>query len=225
MPTRCVRRSPLPLALVLTAIAALASAEPARASGGADELTQRDLVSILVLWVHGITAVGWIIGVVVMALALSARPGVFAEDLRLRVRGAYLDWGAWVLWSLVLWVVLTGVYNLLVVTPFPLAWRPSDLRALDEVPFGVLYETILAVKLGLFAGLLVSGTLLLRRALRAGPDSPGRDVAAAGFVRTLGSALGPAGVIYVALVPLTIFAAVALRYVHVLSHVGAATGS
>ena len=40
-----------------------------------------------------------------------------------------------------------------------------------------------------------------------------------GPVRTLVAALGPPGVIYLLTVPLILAAAMALRYVHILSHV------
>lgn len=40
-----------------------------------------------------------------------------------------------------------------------------------------------------------------------------------GFVRTLAGGLGPAGILYLATVPLILAAAMALRYVHILSHV------
>jgi hypothetical protein len=48
-----------------------------------------------------------------------------------------------------------------------------------------------------------------------------RTSGAAGFTQTLVSALGPPGILYLACVPLIVAAAAALRYVHVLSHVGA----
>jgi hypothetical protein len=151
------------------------------------------------------------VGVVAMVLALSARPGVLAERFRLRLREGYLDWGAWLHWGLVPAIVLTGIYNILEVSPFPLAWRPGDIARLDDIPYGALYEAILAVKLGLFAALLITGTQVLRRVTRE--RGPGRPA-------TLISALGPSGIFYLATVPLIIGAAMALRYVHVLSHVG-----
>lgn len=186
-----------------------------------DDLSGRDIETMFVLWFHGLAAMGWIAGVIVMAIALSTRPGVLAEGLRTRLRDGYVAWGAWVHWGLVPAVVLTGIYNMLVVTPFSLAWRPNEIRALDEVPYGALYEAILLVKLGLFAALLVTGTQVLARTLRARPPSnsavAGED---RGFARTLGAALGPPGIAYLATVPLILGAAMALRYVHILSHVG-----
>lgn len=199
------------------------SAEPVQAPSGAaapvplptvleDRLAERDYLSMASLWLHSVSAFGWIVGVVAMALALSARPGVLAERFRLRVREAYLDWGAWLHWGLVPAIVLTGIYNILEVSPFPLAWRPGDIARLDDIPYGALYEAILAVKLGLFAALLITGTQVLRRVTRreGGTSEPA----------TLVSALGPSGIFYLATVPLILGAAMALRYVHVLSHVG-----
>ena len=185
-----------------------------------NDLTQRDVVSMVVLWIHGLAALGWIVGVLVIAVALSTRPGVLAEGLRSKVRDAYIEWGAWVHWSLVLWIVLTGVYNMLVVTPFRLAWRPSEIAQLGDVPYGALYEAILVVKLALFMALLITGTWVLLRTVGDGDVPPAAEVEGAGFLRTLASALGTPGIVYLALVPLILGAAVALRYVHILSHAG-----
>lgn len=184
-----------------------------------DELTERDLETMFVLWVHSVAALGWIIGVVVMAIALSARPGVVAEGLRNRLRAGYASWGAWVHWSLVPAIVLTGIYNMIVVTPFPLVWRPSEIKELVDVPYGALYEAILLVKLGLFGALLITGTQTLARSLRPPAGSAPAENRDVGFLRTLGHALGPAGITYVATVPLIVAAAMSLRYVHILSHV------
>ena len=198
------------------------SAEPSRPATGTataaplptvvdDRVNERDVVTMVALWLHSISALGWIVGVLVMALALSARPGVLAERFRLRLRAAYLDWGAWLHWGLVPAIVLTGIYNVVDVTPFPLAWRPGDLARLGNIPYGALYEAILAVKLGLFAALLITGTQLLRRVTREPRTKEPPSIVAA---------LGPSGLLYVATVPLILGAAMALRYVHVLSHVG-----
>lgn len=217
-------KSRLPVRVELTGVAAV------RPSGRGVEvlsasletqLTQRDVVSMIMLWIHGLAALGWIVGVVVMALALSTRPGVLAEGFRTKLRDEYVAWGAWVHWSLVLWIVLTGVYNMLVVTPFGLAWRPSAVGTLSEVPFGALYQAILIVKLLLFVALLVTGTQLLRRTV--GMSGRARDAGQGdqqGFVRVTANALGLAGIAYLAIVPLILGAAVALRYVHILSHAG-----
>jgi YtkA-like len=181
-----------------------------------DTLTDRDYVTMAVLWIHGLAAMGWIVGVLAMALALSTRPGVVAEPFRTRLGGWYRRWGAWLHWSLVPVIVATGIYNLVYVSPFTLQWRPDDLRRLADIPYGALYEAILVVKLGLFAALLITGTQVLVRTLRPPSSTPETS---AGFVRSLASALGPSGVFYVATVPVILAAAMALRYVHILSHV------
>lgn len=184
-----------------------------------DELSDRDYLTMAILWLHGLAALGWIVGVLVMIVALGTEPAVLADGIRGKVRGAYREWGAWLHWSLVPWIVLTGIYNLLVVTPFPLAWRPSDVRELADVPYGALYEAILIVKLGLFAALLVTGTQLLLRTIRTPAPVPAGNPHPPGFARTLVRTLGPSGLVYVATVPLILAAAMALRYVHILSHV------
>lgn len=181
----------------------------------ADDVTRRDIVALAALSLHAFAALAWIVGVAVMAVALSSAPGVLVAGARRRLRGAYLSWGAWLHWSLVPVVVLTGIYNMLAVTPFPLAWRPADLRRLAEIPYGPLYEAILVVKLGLFMALLVTGTRMLTRTLAL----PVADADATAPARPLASALGAPGIVYLACVPLILAAAAALRYVHVLSHV------
>jgi hypothetical protein len=181
-----------------------------------DRLTDRDYLSMALLWLHSVSALGWIVGVLAMVLALSARPAVLAEGLRRAVRTAYLRWGAWAHWSLVLVIVSTGVYNLFWVSPFPIRWGPNGVRKLGEEPYGALYEAILVVKLGLFAALLVTGTQVLLRTLRTSDRAV--DTHSSG-VRSLAAALGVPGIVYLAAVPLIVAAAMALRYVHVLNHV------
>ena len=170
-----------------------------------DSVGGRDILTMAMLWLHGGAALGWIVGVVAMAVALSTRPAVLADAFREKVSGWYRRSGAWLHWGLALVVVGTGVYNMLYVTPFPIAWRPRQFEALADVPYGPLYEAILIVKLGLFAALLITGTQVLLRTLR-------------------GAGLGPSGIFYLAAVPLIVGAAVALRYVHILSHVAVVVG-
>ena len=62
----------------------------------------------------------------------------------------------------------------------------------------------------------MTGTLLLGRTLH--PPEPVRDKVQ-GAWRTLVTALGAPGLLYVAIVPFVLGAAAALRYVHILSHV------
>lgn len=181
-----------------------------------DDLTRRDYFSMAMLWLHSLSALGWIIGVVVMAIALGGRPPLLAPAAHARVAHAYREWGAWLHWGFVPVIVLTGIYNMLRVTPFPLVWRPSELERLAEIPYGAIYEAILAVKLGLFLSLLVTGWAVLMRTTRSRADA----ASSGGFVSSLWSALGPPGIAYLAAIPLILAAAMALRYVHVLSHVG-----
>jgi hypothetical protein len=60
----------------------------------------------------------------------------------------------------------------------------------------------------------VTGTIVLMRTINPSASVSGRSA-----VRTLLAALGPAGIVYLATVPLILGAAMALRYVHILSHV------
>jgi hypothetical protein len=178
-------------------------------------VTERDWVSMTVLWVHGLASLGWIVGVIVMGIALSVSP-LLTEGARDGISRWYRSWGAWVHWAAVPLIVATGIYNMVYVTPFELAVTPSALDDLSNVPYGRTYEAILLVKLALFVVLLVTGTMLLMRTVRAAPVVA---KAGEGPVRTLVAALGPPGVVYVLTVPLILAAAMALRYVHILSHV------
>jgi putative copper export protein len=164
------------------------------------------------LWLHSIAALGWIVGVIVLAIALSTP--LLAEGARGTLARAYRSWGAWVHWAAVPIIVATGIYNMVYVTPFELALTPSALDDLSNIAYGREYEAILLVKLALFVVLLVSGTLVLMRSINP-PPLPARR----GALRTLISALGPAGIVYIVGVPLILAAAMALRYVHILSHV------
>jgi hypothetical protein len=177
------------------------------------DISERDWLTMAVLWLHGLAALGWIVGVLVMAVALSTP--LLAEGVRGSFARAYRNWGAWVHWAAVPLIVATGIYNIVYVTPFELALTPSELEQLDEIAYGPAYEAILLVKLALFVVLLVTGTLVLMRTISPAEAAPGR-----GAIRTLLAALGPAGIVYLATVPLILGAAMALRYVHILSHVG-----
>ena len=180
-------------------------------------LTRTDYLTMAVLWMHGLAAMGWILGVVVMAVALASDPALLDGGVRARLSRWYRRIGAWLHWALVPVIVATGIYNMRRVTPFALAWTPSEVRRLVDVPYGALYEAILIVKLGLFAALLITGTQVLRRTVR--PADAVKGERTAGALTTLRSALGAPGLVYVASIPLILAAAMALRYVHILSHV------
>jgi YtkA-like len=173
------------------------------------DISERDWISMAVLWIHGLASLGWIAGVLVMVLALSTP--LLAEGARGNVARAYRSWGAWLHWGAVPLIVATGIYNMVYVTPFKLTLSSSEL---DNISYGRAYESILLLKLALFIVLLVSGTLLLMRTIRPPAQPEGR-----GAMRTLVSALGASGVVYLATIPLILAAAMALRYVHILSHV------
>ena len=185
------------------------------------KVTERDWVTMLMLWIHGLAAMGWILGVVVMTIAL-ATPAVLAGSFRARIAAGYRSWGAWAHWALVPVIVATGIYNMVYVTPFKLRW-PWDSQ-LDLVAYGNWYEAILLVKLALFVVLLGTGTAMLLRAVR--PERAPEPALAHGsaepsqsILRILTGALGAAGIAYVLTVPAILAAAMALRYVHILSHV------
>jgi hypothetical protein len=177
------------------------------------DISERDWLTMAVLWLHGLASLGWIVGVIVMAIALSTP--LLATGARRAVANAYRSWGAWVHWAAVPLIVATGIYNIVYVTPFELAVTPSAIDDLSNVAYGRAYEAILLVKLALFVVLLVTGTIVLMRTIRPPESLPtGR-----GPLGTLFAAIGPAGVVYLASVPLILGAAMALRYVHILSHV------
>jgi putative copper export protein len=184
------------------------------------DVTGRDFLTMLMLWAHGLAAMGWIIGVIAMTIALSTQP-LLAGPVRAGISAAYRKWGALVHWGFVPVIVATGIYNMVYVTPFTLRWPWSS--ALDGIAYGNTYEAILLVKLGLFVVLLLTGTALLFRVLRPEPSANAESTA--GPFRTLVSALGAPGLVYVTTVPLILGAAMALRYVHILSHVAEVVNS
>ena len=114
---------------------------------------------------HGLASLGWIVGVIVMGIALSVPP-LLTEGARAGIAQWYRSWGAWVHWSAVPLIVATGIYNMVYVTPFELALTPSSIDGLSNIPYGRAYEAILLFKLALFVVLLVTGTMLLMRTLR-----------------------------------------------------------
>ncbi len=183
-----------------------------------DTLADSDYTTMAVLWIHGLAAIGWILGVVIMAVALASEPAVLVDGVRARLSRWYRRFGAWLHWALVPVIVATGVYNMQRVTPFSLASTPDEVRHLADIPYGALYEAILIVKLGLFGELLITGTQVLRRTIRSAPAAS-EEGPKAGPLTTLRSALGAPGIVYVLSVPLILGAAMALRYVHILSHV------
>jgi hypothetical protein len=184
-----------------------------------DDLTGGDYARMASLWIHSVAAMGWIIGVLALVLGLSTRPGILAETARARLGSWYVRWGAWLHWGLVPVIVATGIYQMLYVTPFELAYTPAQWEAVREIPYGVLYESILIFKLSMFAVLLVTAAITLLRIVHLQLPVVPVSNPHPGFIRLITGVLGPAGVIYVLTVPLILGAAMALRYVHVLNHV------
>ena len=182
-----------------------------------DSLTSGDYLRMAVLWSHGLAATGWILGVLVMAIALASEPSLLAAGARARLSRWYRRVGVWLHWALVPVIVATGVYQMVYVTPFALAWTPDEIRRLDDIPYGPLYEAILVLKLSLFVALLLTATQVLVRTRRS--DRTGNPSRETGAMATLWSALGAPGLIFVLSVPLILGAAMALRYVHILNHV------
>jgi hypothetical protein len=184
-----------------------------------DDVTGGDYARMASLWIHSVAAMGWIIGVIALVLGLSTRPGILAETARTRLANWYVGWGAFLHWGLVPMIVATGAYQMLYVTPFDLAYTPARWDELHDIPYGVLYESILIFKLSMFAVLLVTATMTLLRVVHLQVPVVPVSNPHPGFIRLIVGVLGPAGVIYVLTIPLILGAAMALRYVHVLNHV------
>lgn len=214
---RATARLPIKLGSVAATGGAQTTVLPTRLE---TNVTGRDFLTMFMLWAHGLAAMGWVIGVVAMTIALSTQP-LLAGPVRAGISAAYRKWGAWVHWSFVPVIVATGIYNMVYVTPFKLRWPWSS--ELDGIAYGNTYEAILFVKLGLFMVLLATGTALLLRVMS--PAKKANVESTAGPLRTLVSALGAPGLVYVTTVPLILGAAMALRYVHILSHVAEVVNS
>lgn len=184
-------------------------------------ITRREVRDIAVLWVHGAAATAWIVGLALLLLAASAGSGVFAAEARRRIGRWYRRQGSALLWLAAALVVATGIYNTLRVTPFEIVWRPGDLGDLEQIPYGQLYEAILLTKLLLFGLMLATGLAVARRARRTWDDDGARDRSPRTLVL---HRIGASGAVFLLSAPLIVAAAVALRYVHILSHAAAGGG-
>ena len=198
---------------------------PAPVVGGTVKfaITARDLTNLVLLWVHGLAAMAWIIGLGLLLVAATAGWGSLLPAARQRLARSFRHQWLPLVWTAAVVVVATGVYNTLRVTPFDLAWTPAGFGRLSRVPYGRLYESILLVKLALFAVMLVAGLVLTLRS-RARWDGSA-ILAVDRRARSLGlHRLGVEGVVFIASAPVIVGLAVALRYVHILSHVAEAAG-
>ena len=74
------------------------------------DISERDWMSMGVLWVHSLASLGWIVGVLMMAIALTTP--VLAEGVRGSVARTYRSWGAWANWAAVPLIVANGIYNM-----------------------------------------------------------------------------------------------------------------
>lgn len=184
------------------------------------EITRRELQDIVVLWVHGIAAMFWIGGLALLLLALTAGAGSFAPDARDRIGRWYRRRGLPATWAAAVVVVVTGVYNMLRVSPFALAWRPADISELKAIPYGLAYEAILTAKLMLFVVMIAAGFAAVLRA-RDRRDAPGKE---GGSIALGVRSLGVSGIVFLACAPAILAAVAALRYVHILSHVAEVSG-
>jgi hypothetical protein len=185
------------------------------------EISAREAQEMMVLWVHGIAATKWIAGIALLLVAVTAGSGSFVPGSRRRLACWYRRWGFPLTWLAAVVVVATGIYNMLRVSPFTLVWRPADLGTLAAIPYGRLYESVLVAKLALFVVMVATG---LVAALRA-PRGWGDDVPPGAGAGLIARRLGVPGLVFVACAPLVVAAVVALRYVHILSHVAEASGS
>jgi len=206
---------------------AVARATPTQAAGAPVvvgsvryAITRREVLDMAVLWTHGAAATAWILGLALLLLAATAGSGAFAAEARRRIGRWYRRWGFPLLWLAAALVVATGVYNTLQVTPFEIVWRPDRFDELERIPYGRLYEGILLTKLVLFGVMLATGAAVALRARRTWEDS-GPEQSLGALVM---SRIGISGAVFLLTAPLIVAAAVALRYVHILSHV-ASSGS
>lgn len=165
-----------------------------------ERLAGRDVASVTVLWLHAGAALAWIVGVAVITLAagLGWLSPAAAAWLQRRRRAVVVLFAA----ALPAVILLTGLYNVAEVSPVSLLHGWSS--GLDR--FADLYRLTFAVKVGLFAVILLAGGVAVRR-VAAGARSPVRPAVA-----------------LIALAPVLLMSAVALRYLHILTHVAEAAG-
>lgn len=157
-----------------------------------------DVVPIASLVIHSLSAVAWVgLTVLLVIAAGDERNRRFGEEFREELLEKGSRWRAAAVASGVV-LVVTGVYNTIIVAPFKIAPTPDAMSNAMKIPFGGTYLAILGTKIVLMALLVVINRI------------PAKDpVQSARFALKADAAL----------LPLLLIAVVALRYVHVLSHV------
>lgn len=157
-----------------------------------------DVVPLASLVLHSLSAIVWVgLTVLLVIAAGDERNRRFGEEFREELLEKGSRWRAVAVAAGVA-LVVTGVYNTIVVAPFKIAPTPDAMSNAMKVPFGGTYLAILGSKIVLMALLVVINRI------------PARDpVQSARFALKADAVL----------LPLLLVAVVALRYVHVLSHV------
>ncbi|RIK09583.1 MAG: hypothetical protein DCC49_06040 [Acidobacteria bacterium] len=164
----------------------------------AGSLGSGDVFPIASLAIHSLSAIVWVGLTVLLVFAASDdKSRRIGEDFREELLEKGSRWrGVAVAAGVVL--VLTGIYNTIVIAPFKIAPTPDAMSNAMKVPFGGTYLAILGSKIVLMALLVVINRI------------PAKDpVHSARFALKADAVL----------LPLLLVAVVALRYVHVLSHV------
>lgn len=157
-----------------------------------------DVAPITSLVLHSISAIAWVgLTVLLVVAAGDVRNQRFGEEFREELLEKGSRWRAGAVAAGVA-LIVTGVYNTIVVAPFKIAPTPDAMSSAMKIPFGGTYLAILGSKIVLMALLVV-----INRIPAKDPEQSARFVIKADAV----------------LLPLLLVAVVALRYVHVLSHV------
>lgn len=157
-----------------------------------------DVVPITSLVLHSLSAIAWVgLTVLLVIAAGDERGGRFGEDFREELLEKGSRWRAMAVAAGVV-LVVTGIYNTIVIAPFKIAPTPDAMSNAMKVPFGGTYLAILGSKIVLMALLVVINRI------------PAKNPAQSARFALKADAF---------LLPLLLVAVVALRYVHVLSHV------
>lgn len=155
-----------------------------------------DVLPLTSLIFHSVASLIWVALTLLLVVA-ALRGGHLSPEFTERILEKGSRWRAGAIAAGVV-VVITGVINTAIVAPITIAPTPDAISAAMKAPFGGLYLAILGSKIVLMAVLIVIN--------RISPDDPAGSVRFALQVDAV-------------LLPLLLVAVVALRYVHVLSHV------
>jgi hypothetical protein len=124
------------------------------------------VTDVTLLWVHSVFASLWFVAVAALALLAFPRFRQRLSPLGIHRIEDRLGTLMRALFGTTLLVVGTGIYLLVKQTAYRTPWSPSAARAVFRLPYGEPYFLALAVKLAVYAVMVVASVAVSREALR-----------------------------------------------------------